>query len=47
MHVTEDVGEMMFNLTESGRIAKDEDDTPESFAGGYDFKEAFLGPYEV
>ena len=47
VHVTEDVGEMMFNLTESGRIAKDEDDTPESFAGGYDFKEAFLGPYEV
>ena len=44
---TEDVGEMMFNLTESGRIRKDEDDTPESFSGGYDFKEAFLGPYQA
>ena len=44
---TEDVGEMMFNLTESGRIHKDENDTPESFAGGYDFKETFLDPYQV
>jgi len=44
---TEDVGEMMFNLTEAQRIRKDEDDTPESFANGYDFKEAFLGPYQV
>ena len=44
---TEDIGEMMFNLTESGRVHKDENDTPESFAGGYDFKEAFLGPYQV
>ena len=38
---------MMFNLTESGRIQKDENDTPESFANGYDFKETFLGPYQV
>ena len=44
---TEDIGEMMFNLTESGRIHKDENDTPESFSGGYDFKETFLGPYQV
>ena len=44
---TEDIGEMMFNLTESGRIHRDENDTPESFAGGYDFKETFLGPYQV
>ena len=44
---TEDIGEMMFNLAESGRIAKDENDTPESFANGYDFKETFLGPYQV
>ena len=44
---TEDVGEMMFNLTESGRIRKDEEDTPESFSGGYDFKEAFQDPYQA
>ena len=44
---TEDVGEMMFNLVESRRIGRDDNDTPESFAGGYDFKEAFLGPYQT
>ncbi|MBR2837978.1 MAG: hypothetical protein IKE55_04295 [Kiritimatiellae bacterium] len=44
---TEDVGEMMFNLAEGRRIQKGESDTPESFAGGYDFKEAFLGPYQT
>jgi uncharacterized repeat protein (TIGR04138 family) len=43
----EDIGEMMFNLVDSGRFAKDETDTAESFAGGYDFKESFLGPFEV
>ena len=42
----EDVGEMMFNLVDSGRIEKDEQDTAESFVGGYDFKEELLGPYE-
>jgi len=41
----EDIGEMMFNLTEFHRVRKDEDDTPESFLGGYDFREAFLEPY--
>jgi uncharacterized repeat protein (TIGR04138 family) len=41
----EDIGEMMFNLTEGRRVRKDENDTPESFLGGYDFKDAFLGPY--
>ena len=44
---TEDIGEMMFNLTEGHRVKKDESDTPESFVGGYDFKEAFLGPYQT
>ena len=43
----EDIGEMMFNLAESHRIGKDENDTHESFIGGYDFEEAFLCPYEV
>ena len=44
---TEDVGEMMFNLAEAGRVKKDEGDTPETFVGGYDFKEAFLDPYQA
>jgi uncharacterized repeat protein (TIGR04138 family) len=43
----EDIGEMMFNLSEAGRVAKDEEDTPESFLGGYDFKEVFLDPYQT
>ena len=41
----EDLGEMMFNLADSGRIRRDPDDDKESFVGGYDFEEAFLGPY--
>ena len=41
----EDIGEMMFNLCDSGRIGRNEDDQPESFSGGYDFEETFLGPY--
>lgn len=47
INCTEDIGEMMFNLTESNRVHKDEEDTPESFTNGYDFKEAFLGPYQT
>ena len=43
----EDIGEMMFNLVEGHRIGKDPNDDPEIFTGGYDFKEAFLGPYAV
>ncbi len=44
---TEDVGEMMFNLAESKRVEREEGDTSESFAGRFDFKEEFLGPYEI
>lgn len=44
---TEDIGEMMFNLTEANRVMKDENDTPECFVGGYDFKETFLDPYQI
>ena len=47
LSATEDIGEMMFNLTEGRRVHRDENDTPESFVGGYDFKEAFLGPYQT
>ena len=41
----EDLGEMMFNLADSGRVHRDPDDGKESFIGGYDFEEAFLNPY--
>ena len=40
-----DVGEIVFNLVESGRIGKTESDSRADFIGGYDFREAFLDPY--
>ncbi len=43
----EDIGEMMFNLADAHRVQKDEDDSAEAFVGGYDFQEAFLGPYLI
>ena len=43
----EDIGEMMFNLVDSGRVKRDESDSAESFVSGYDFKEAFLGPFDA
>ncbi len=43
----EDIGEMMVNLAETHRVKRDPGDTPDDFVGGYDFREAFLGPYEV
>ena len=43
---TEDIGEMVFNLVESHRLLPEEGDSKDAFANGYDFKEAFLGPYE-
>jgi uncharacterized repeat protein (TIGR04138 family) len=47
LSATEDIGEMMFNLVESNRISKDDDDRQEDFCGGYDFREVFLGPYRT
>ena len=43
----EDIGEMMFNLAEFHRVSKDENDSVDAFVGGYDFDEAFLGPYRA
>ncbi|MBO7720990.1 MAG: hypothetical protein J6T01_01135 [Kiritimatiellae bacterium] len=47
VNCTEDVGEMMFNLVDSGRFKRDERDAADGFAGGYDFKEAFLEPFQI
>ena len=44
---TEDIGEMMVNLVEANRIVKEDNDSYESFAGGYDFRETFSGPYQA
>ena len=42
-----DVGEIVFNLVESGRLGKSERDSRADFIDGYDFREAFLDPYEA
>jgi len=44
---TEDFGEIVFNLVESGKLGKTDKDTRADFANGYDFVETFGKPYEV
>lgn len=41
----EDFGEMVFNLVNKGILGKTEHDNKADFAGGYDFREAFVAPY--
>ena len=43
----EDVGAIVFNLYDSGRIRKTETDSPDDFVGGFNFKREFLDPYAV
>ena len=40
-----DFGEIVFNMVDSGLLAKTEKDTREDFAQGYDFVDAFQKPY--
>ena len=42
---SEDFGEIVFNLVESGALGKTEEDRREDFAGGYDFERAFAVPF--
>ncbi|MCU0857528.1 MAG: hypothetical protein MUC65_03885 [Pontiellaceae bacterium] len=42
---TEDVGEIVFNMVESGLLGKTEKDSRADFANGYDFDEAFCKPF--
>ena len=42
---TEDIGEVVFNLVESGKLGKTENDSKDDFAGGYDFVRAFSQPF--
>jgi len=42
---TEDFGEIVFNLIETGKLRKTEQDTRADFAAGYDFTEAFAVPF--
>jgi uncharacterized repeat protein (TIGR04138 family) len=43
---TEDFGEIVFNLVESGVLGKTAEDRKEDFANGYDFGEVFRKPFE-
>ena len=40
-----DFGEIVFNMVESGLLAKTEKDTRNDFQNGYDFTDAFRKPY--
>jgi len=40
-----DFGEIVFNMVESGLLAKTEKDTRDDFQKGYDFTDAFGKPY--
>ncbi|MDA1043882.1 MAG: hypothetical protein O3C57_01520 [Verrucomicrobia bacterium] len=42
---TEDFGEIVFNLVESGKLRRTAEDSREDFANGYDFEEAFAAPF--
>jgi uncharacterized repeat protein (TIGR04138 family) len=42
----EDFGEIVFHLVEYGVLGKTDQDRREDFTGGYDFREAFVRPYE-
>ena len=44
---TEDFGEIVFNLVEHGLLGKTENDAREDFAGGFDFDQAFEGPFKA
>jgi uncharacterized repeat protein (TIGR04138 family) len=43
---TEDFGEIVFNLVDSGLLGKTEKDRKEDFANGYDFHAAFSKPFK-
>ena len=43
--ICEDFGEIVFNMVESGMLAKTEKDSREDFRGGYDFYEALRQPF--
>lgn len=41
-----DFGEIVFNMVESGLLAKTEQDSRDDFRDGYDFTEAFRKPFQ-
>ena len=45
IHKCEDFGEIVFNMVESGLLAKTDTDSRQDFRGGYDFDDAFRKPF--
>ena len=45
LHRGEDVGNIVYNLITVGYFGKNEGDSIEDFAGGYDFQTAFTDPF--
>jgi len=44
---TEDIGEIVFNLVDAGKLGKTEKDSRRDFANIYDFHETFAKPYQA
>ena len=42
----EDVGNVVYNLIETGYFGRNDGDSLEDFSGGYDFTEAFSAPFQ-
>ena len=42
---TLDFGEIVFNLVETGKLGKTDEDKKGDFANGYDFHEVFVKPF--
>jgi uncharacterized repeat protein (TIGR04138 family) len=42
---SEDIGNIVFNLVAQGVLGKTNEDRLEDFSGGYDFAQAFAGPF--
>ena len=45
IHTCRDFGEIVFNMVETGWLAKTETDSREDFQDGYDFNQAFRNPF--
>ncbi len=46
VHQCEDFGDIVFHLVEYGVLGKTDQDRREDFTGGYDFRDAFVRPFE-
>ena len=42
---TEDIGEIVFNLVDAGKLRRTEEDSKSDFENGFDFIDAFVSPF--